>query len=243
MSLAGLLANGYSPGGGGAVSSVNTKTGAVVLVASDIGAAPSTQAPGLSALTSPDASVTIGGTLTAPTLVTAGGGAVASVNGHTGVVVLAAADVGAASTAALATETTNRQNADALLAPLAAPALTGAATLNGNPLLTNPIAAPAFTALTLINSWITVAGGQAPRICVDALGFVHIEGSVTSGATAASPPFAIPAGFRPSTTRKYIAMDTGGASYVITIATTGTITISASVTSGNSLDFNQIYFP
>lgn len=54
-----------------------------------------------------------------------GGGAVDSVNGQTGAVVLAASDVGAATTASVTTEASARSAADALLAPLASPALTG----------------------------------------------------------------------------------------------------------------------
>ena len=68
----------------GAVSSVNGKTGAVVLTASDVGALPSSyQAP-----------VTSVNGMTGDVIVS-GGGAVDSVNGQTGDVVLTAADVGA----------------------------------------------------------------------------------------------------------------------------------------------------
>lgn len=68
----------------GAVSSVNGKTGAVVLTASDVGALPSSyQAP-----------VTSVNGMTGDVIVS-GGGAVDSVNGKTGEVVLTAADVGA----------------------------------------------------------------------------------------------------------------------------------------------------
>lgn len=68
----------------GAVSSVNGKTGAVVLTASDVGALPSTyQAP-----------VTSVNGMTGDVVIS-GGGAVDSVNGQTGEVVLTAADVGA----------------------------------------------------------------------------------------------------------------------------------------------------
>ena len=68
----------------GAVSSVNGKTGAVVLTASDVGALPSSyQAP-----------VTSVNGMTGDVIVS-GGGAVDSVNGKTGNVVLTASDVGA----------------------------------------------------------------------------------------------------------------------------------------------------
>lgn len=68
----------------GAVSSVNGKTGAVVLTASDVGALPSSyQAP-----------VTSVNGMTGDVVIS-GGGAVDSVNGKTGDVVLTAADVGA----------------------------------------------------------------------------------------------------------------------------------------------------
>ena len=68
----------------GAVSSVNGKTGAVVLTASDVGALPSSyQAP-----------VTSVNGMTGDVVIS-GGGAVDSVNGKTGEVVLTAADVGA----------------------------------------------------------------------------------------------------------------------------------------------------
>ena len=68
----------------GAVSSVNGKTGAVVLTASDVGALPSSyQAP-----------VTSVNGMTGDVVIS-GGGAVDSVNGQTGEVVLTAADVGA----------------------------------------------------------------------------------------------------------------------------------------------------
>lgn len=68
----------------GSVSSVNGKTGAVVLTASDVGALPSSyQAP-----------VTSVNGMTGDVVIS-GGGAVDSVNGKTGDVVLTAADVGA----------------------------------------------------------------------------------------------------------------------------------------------------
>ena len=68
----------------GAVSSVNGKTGAVVLTASDVGALPSSyQAP-----------VTSVNGMTGDVVIS-GGGAVDSVNGKTGAVVLTASDVGA----------------------------------------------------------------------------------------------------------------------------------------------------
>lgn len=68
----------------GSVSSVNGKTGAVVLTASDVGALPSSyQAP-----------VTSVNGMTGDVVIS-GGGAVDSVNGQTGDVVLTAADVGA----------------------------------------------------------------------------------------------------------------------------------------------------
>lgn len=68
----------------GAVSSVNGKTGSVVLTASDVGALPSSyQAP-----------VTSVNGMTGDVVIS-GGGAVDSVNGKTGEVVLTAADVGA----------------------------------------------------------------------------------------------------------------------------------------------------
>lgn len=68
----------------GSVSSVNGKTGAVVLTASDVGALPSSyQAP-----------VTSVNGMTGDVVIS-GGGAVDSVNGQTGEVVLTAADVGA----------------------------------------------------------------------------------------------------------------------------------------------------
>lgn len=92
--IAGLISGGAITGGGGssgggggstAVTSVNGKTGAVVLNATDVGAMPSTY-------TAPVTSVN---GMTGDVVVSGGGGAVDSVNGQTGVVVLTANDVGA----------------------------------------------------------------------------------------------------------------------------------------------------
>lgn len=103
---------GGGGGGGGAVDSVNGKTGVVVLSASDVGAATTAQgakadtAVQPAALASKENTLTAGANITidrtnpsAPVISASGGGAVDSVNGKTGVVVLNAADVGAATTA------------------------------------------------------------------------------------------------------------------------------------------------
>lgn len=81
--------------GGGAVASVNGKTGTVVLAAADVGALATSAAGAAGGVATLDTS----GKVPAAQLPAAGGGAVTSVNGFTGAVVLAAADVGAATTA------------------------------------------------------------------------------------------------------------------------------------------------
>lgn len=92
------------------------------------------------------------------------GGAVDSVNGHTGAVVLSAADVGAASAADIAAEATARANADtaeataranadALLAPLASPVLSGTPT--------TPTATPGANTLQIANTAFVAAAVAA----------------------------------------------------------------------------------
>lgn len=94
-------------GGGGAVDSVNGQTGDVVLDADDVGALESgdnisllTNDAGYLATVASDSSLTGNGTAGSPLSVVGGGGAVDSVNGQTGVVVLDADDVGALATVA-----------------------------------------------------------------------------------------------------------------------------------------------
>ena len=107
----------YAPGGsgGGAVDSVNGKTGDVVLSASDVGAATTAQgakadtAVQPSALSGKENTLSAGANITidrtnpsAPVISASGGGgggAVDSVNGKTGAVTLTASDVGAATAA------------------------------------------------------------------------------------------------------------------------------------------------
>ncbi|MFF3886609.1 hypothetical protein [Streptomyces sp. NPDC001914] len=83
-----------TPGAPGVVQSVNGKSvAAVVLAAADVGAIPTTAAGAANGI----AQLGADGKVPAAQLPTSsGGGAVASVNGYTGVVVLAAGDVGAA---------------------------------------------------------------------------------------------------------------------------------------------------
>ena len=94
-------------GGGGAVDSVNGQTGDVVLDADDVGALESgdnisllTNDAGYLATVASDSSLTGNGTAGSPLSVVGGGGAVDSVNGQTGDVVLDADDVGALATVA-----------------------------------------------------------------------------------------------------------------------------------------------
>lgn len=97
----------WEPGGGGAVDSVNGQTGVVVLDSTDVGAQPIATIDAAGDLyvgTGPDATTRLpigsaGEVLTVvaglPSWEPGGGGAVDSVNGQTGVVVLTASDVGA----------------------------------------------------------------------------------------------------------------------------------------------------
>lgn len=67
---------------------------------------------------------------------------VSSVNGHLGTVVLAASDVGAASTAQLASEVARAESAEALLSPLVSPHLTGNPLSNGLPIAVQTVFDP-----------------------------------------------------------------------------------------------------
>jgi hypothetical protein len=111
----------WEPGGGGAVDSVNGQTGVVVLDSADVGAQPIATIDALGDLyvgTGPDATTRLPRGVNGQVLATndaqptglewipAPGGAVDSVNGQTGVVVLTAADVGAPPT----TRAINTQN-------------------------------------------------------------------------------------------------------------------------------------
>ncbi len=93
--IAGLISGGTITGGGGssgggggstAVTSVNGKTGAVVLNATDVGAMPNTYTAPVTSVNGMTGDVVVSG---------GGSGDVVSVNGQTGVVVLDAEDVGA----------------------------------------------------------------------------------------------------------------------------------------------------
>jgi hypothetical protein len=82
------------------------------------------------------------------------------------------------------------------LAPLASPVFTGTPKVGAANILT--AAAISWTALTLINGWTTPINATAARITLDQLGFVHIEGTIQNPSSVNTPPFVIPAGFRPS---------------------------------------------
>ena len=92
------------------VDSVNSKTGAVVLSASDVGAA--TTAQGATADTATQPGDNVSSLNNDAGYITSGGAPVQSVNGKTGTAVLSASDVGAATTAQGATADTATQPGD-----------------------------------------------------------------------------------------------------------------------------------
>lgn len=126
------------------------------------------------------------------------GARVHSVNGQLGTVVLAASDVGAASTSALSSEASTRSAADALLAPLASPALTGTPTAptpsaadNSTKIATTAYADAAL-ALAVLKSLVTAAGDMI-------------------GATGSGVPVRIPIG---ATDGMVLSVDSGQTSRV-----------------------------
>lgn len=81
-----------------------------------------------------------------------------------------------------------------------------------------------WTALTLVNSWATVSG-RTPSYHKDALGYVHLRGMMSGGASG-SLAFTIPAGFRPGVFASYVAA--GAAANLPNVAnldTTGTMNV------------------
>jgi hypothetical protein len=184
----------------------------------------------------------------------AAGTGVSSVNGQTGVVVLAASDVsadasGAAAAAqAYAIQRANHTGTQPLStisdAGTAAAANTGTAAGDvpvigaGGQLdagIIPPSAAPTWTAFSISGTTTTPTGHQPLRYCKDALGWVHMEGDFQTGATAiaaGATATTLPAGYRPATSAAgtIVRLDLSNTVYPVTIDSTGLISLPVSIT-------------
>ena len=76
------------------------------------------------------------------------------------------------------------------------------------------------------NSWVNYGSGYATAAFMkDALGFVHIKGSIKSG-TVAQPIFTVPTAYRPATIQQF-AIPSNAALATLQINTVGEVTILA----------------
>lgn len=76
------------------------------------------------------------------------------------------------------------------------------------------------------NSWVDFGGSEATgAFYKDALGRVHLRGTVKSG-TAGAAIFTLPSGYRPGATRNF-AIDAGGTPASLSITSAGVVTPSA----------------
>ncbi|WP_145498645.1 hypothetical protein [Streptomyces sp. CFMR 7] len=140
------------PAGAGEVASVNGQTGAVMLGADDVGAIPTTARSAPSGVAALDAT----GKVPAEQLPAPAAAPVQSVNGHTGAVVLAAGDVGAA-----ATGHTHTAAAVGALATTARGAASGVASLDS----TTRLPAAQLPATTPKNMWTPASLGFQAWTC------------------------------------------------------------------------------
>lgn len=103
-----------------------------------------------------------------------------------------------------------------------------------------------WTALTLVNSWVDVAGGRA-HYSKDQGGRVQLRGLVISGASSGSLPICtLPTGHRPGQTMEWIMR--GGSGVImcaIQILATGVMTVvaNASTASSSGVRLDSITFP
>jgi hypothetical protein len=93
----------------------------------------------------------------------------------------------------------------------------------------------AWTAPTLINSWANFGSGYAnAEYRKDALGWVHIHGLVTSGASAII--FTLPSGYRPAVIERFATSVTGGASGTLAVDTSGNVQLLAGTMTNVTID-------
>lgn len=85
--------------------------------------------------------------------------------------------------------------------------------------------APAFTPLTLQNAATTIDGETAPGYDVDAVGYVHLQGTLDSG--TGGQAFTLPAGARPAGTSRF-AIRNEAVTTVLTVNATGVASVPAS---------------
>ena len=70
----------------------------------------------------------------------------------------------------------------------------------------------------LDNGWVNVGGEfNDAGYMLDALGFVHMKGSITNATIAATAAFTLPAGYRPQNTEMFFSMSINSAGEVIPI--------------------------
>jgi hypothetical protein len=92
-----------------------------------------------------------------------------------------------------------------------------------------------WIAPTLVNSWANAGGGyETAGYLRDALGFVHLKGTLLGGPPNTSP-FTLPAGYRPGADASY-GDATGAPHYTgCFITSAGVVTINTAFISGNNL--------
>lgn len=94
--------------------------------------------------------------------------------------------------------------------------------INGIPV---PLTSSAWHTPTLINSWTNLGSGfQSAGYLKDPIGFVHLKGLITGGATN-TVAFVLPTGYRPGATTFGAAVAGGPAAADTQIDTSGNVTI------------------
>lgn len=92
---------------------------------------------------------------------------------------------------------------------------------------------PAFA-----NSWVNVAGARAMRFSKDAFGFVHLEGRISGGASAAAA-FTLPVGYRPGA---LIIVPLGGAGNALRADISGTGVVTPTWSVNGAVAFSSAFY-
>jgi hypothetical protein len=90
----------------------------------------------------------------------------------------------------------------------------------------NPLVPPtAWIAPTLLNSWTNIGGGyETTAYLKDGLGFVHLKGVISGGATATTA-YVLPAGYRPGAKTFVSGTNNAGTSSSVQIDTVGNVLV------------------
>lgn len=104
---------------------------------------------------------------------------------------------------------------------------------------TVPLTSAVWVTPTLINSFVA-GGSSTPQYMKDPLGFVHLRGSVTTGASG-TVAYVLPLGFRPGIGDYYVSLQSGGAAGAyVNVDTAGNVIVT--YTGGIQVWFTNIHF-